>query len=380
MRSKMHQLFSSIIIMVIVAAVLSPAAVRGAASADAGTQAPTGLTPKVVDQMRVLPGSIGALPIQKRHAEDDETRLGRMLFFDTRLSGNRDMSCATCHDPALGFADGRPLAKGFGGKTLGRHTPTVLNAVYNAAQFWDGRAATLAEQATGPIMATGEMNMPTIEEVVARISAVREYRDLFAKVYGRKPTLKLVGEAIAAFEKTLTTPDSRFDRYARGDKRALNQQEKRGLALLVGKASCTQCHRGMNFSDDRYHNLGAMPGSEARPEDPGRFEVSKNEVDRGAFKTPTLRNVATTGPYMHDGSLATLEEVVEFYNRGGGKGTRSDLVFELTLTDAEKRDLVAFLKTLSGTIPRPNGADVPRDTAMAGEGKSIRSRQRPLTR
>lgn len=231
-------------------------------------------------------------------------------------------------------------------------------------------------------MATGEMNMPTTEEVVSRISAVREYRDLFAKVYGRQPTLKLVGEAIASFEETLTTPDSRFDRYARGDKRALNQQEKRGLALLVGKASCTQCHRGMNFSDDRYHNLGAMPGSEARPEDPGRFKVSKNEVDRGAFKTPTLRNVASTGPSMHDGSLATLEEVVDFYNRGGGKGTKSSLVFALNLTDAEKRDLVAFLKTLSGTIPRPNGSDVPRDTAMApgGEEKSVRSRQRPSTR
>lgn len=370
------------VLMLMALAVVSAEAIRATGADDSHTQPPAGLTPQILDQMKVLPGAIGALPTAARQAEDDQIRLGRMLFFDKRLSRQHDMSCATCHDPALGFADGRPLAKGFAGKTLGRHTPTVLNAVFNGAQFWDGRAATLEEQATGPIMAAGEMNMPTAEEVATRVAAVPEYRDLFAKVYGREPSLKLVGVAIAAFEATLTTPDSPFDRYARGDKRALTLQEKRGLALLVGKASCTQCHRGMNFSDDRYYSLGAMPGSETRPQDPGRYQVTKNTEDLGAFKTPTLRNVSHTGPYMHDGSLATLEEVVAYYNRGGGKGTKSNLLFELHLTDAEQRDLVAFLKALSGTIPRPNGFDVPRDpsSTVGGADQSKRSRQKPSTR
>lgn len=351
------------------AAVAALAAVHLVMAED--TEGPIALGPQILDSMKVLPGRLTALPMTANNGEDAKVRLGRMLFFDKRLSRDGDMSCATCHDPQKGFADGRALALGFRGATLRRHTPTVLNAVYNKTQFWDGRAATLAEQAMGPIMASGEMNMVSEEELIRRLNAVGLYRDMFSSVYGSAPTLKFVGDAIASFETTLTTPDSRFDRYARGAKSALTDQEKRGLGLFVSKANCSQCHSGMNFTDDKFHNLGAMPGAETRQKDLGRFEITKSDEDTGAFKTPTLRNVAQTGPYMHDGSLATLEEVVDYYSNGGGTGRKSNLVMKLELTVQEKADLVAFLRSLSGTIPQPQSADVPRD-GVAGDRKSTR--------
>jgi cytochrome c peroxidase len=308
--------------------------------------------PPDVDAMRTLPGDLGALPLPPAHLSADHAAkiaLGRRLFFDTRLSLDHSMSCATCHDPEKGFTDALRLSPGFGGKALRRHSPTVLNAVHNVVQFWDGRAKDLAEQATLPIMSGDEMNMGSEERVIERLTSDPDYRKSFQELYGVRPNLKLVGDAIAAYEATLVTPDSPFDRYMRGEKSALSEAQKRGLALFVGKASCTQCHTGLNFTDNGFHNLGVGTSGA----DQGRFEVTKDPADRGKFKTPTLRNVSITAPYMHDGSVATLEEVVDFYNKGGGDAEgKSELMFELDLTAQEQKDLVAFLKSLTGTVPK----------------------------
>jgi cytochrome c peroxidase len=309
------------------------------------------VTLEMLDGMPRLPGDIGALPAVPVPADNPQTRtkveLGRRLFFEQWLSRDRKQSCASCHDPARGFADGVALGVGFGGGKLGRHTPTVLNAAYNKFQFWDGRSPSLEVQAAGPMMAAAEMNMPSEQEVVDRLRADESYRSAFLEVFGGSPSLDTVTKAIAAYERTLVTPDGPFDRYARGEKRTLAVAEKRGLLLFIGKAACTQCHRGPNFTDDKFHRIG-LPD----PADQGRFAVTQREEDRGAFKTPSLRNVALTAPYMHDGSLASLEAVVDFYDRGGdAKAGRSELIFPLELSVAEKADLVAFLKSLTGRIP-----------------------------
>lgn len=318
------------------------------------------ITTAMLDQLEALPGDLGPLPPAPAPADnpptDAKVELGRLLYFDRRLSGDGSLSCSSCHDPRKGYADGRPRAIGFGGKELGRHSPTVLNAAYNGAQFWDGRAATLEEQAAGPIEAPGEMNLPR-EELARRLGDIPEYRRRFREVFGEEPGLANVAKAIAAFERTLVTPDSRFDAYARGDKQALTEREKRGLLLFIGKAACSECHSGPNLSDSKFYVLGVRQRGPLA-DDVGRYAVTKDERDLRAFKTPTLRNVALTAPYMHDGSLATLEEVVELYDRGGGPApNRSAKLLPLRLTPREKRDLVAFLKALTGTPP---AAAVPR--------------------
>ena len=335
---------------------LAVAAAFGSKSFSADDARPfPAITPDMVDSMKVLPGGLAALPPVPVPDDNPQTQakvdLGRQLFFDTRMSGDFSSSCATCHNPSMAFTDGLPRSRGFGGKTLLRNSPTVLNAAYNSAQFWDGRAATLDEQCKGPLLSPQEMNMVDEKHLVDRLNAVPEYRRDFQTVFGSAPTLDNVAHAIAAFERTLVTPGSRFDRYALGDKTALTDQEKRGLVVFFGKGSCSECHKGPNFTDNKYHNLGAKPGP-ASPEDLGRFAITHNPEDRGAFKTPSLRNVALTAPYMHDGSVATLEDVVEFYDRGGdGAPNQSKLIFKLNLTAQEKQDLVAFLKTLTGTLP-----------------------------
>ncbi|MEO8035022.1 MAG: cytochrome c peroxidase [Acidobacteriota bacterium] len=323
------------------------------AGAAGGSSPAGGLTPATLDRLPHLPGGLASLPpgFPITPAQASKISLGRALFFDKLLSGDRLSSCATCHDPQFAFADGKPLSSGFRGKRLRRHSPTVLNAVFTLPQFWDGRATGLEAQATMPIMSSDEMNMTTEAMLVDRLDADAGYRSSFRSVYGSPPNLKLVADALAAFEQTLVTPDSPFDRYVRGDRGALSAQQKRGLVLFVGKAACTQCHNGPNLTDGNFHNVGVPAGS-GQPPDAGRFEVTKDPKDRGAFKTPTLRNVDRTAPYLHDGSVATLEEIVDLYNRGGGPGTgKSDLLFELGLKADEKNDLVAFLHTLTGRMP-----------------------------
>lgn len=329
-------------------------------SADVDGTDPEGLaiTVQMLDQMTRLPGDLAALPATSPGGSGNqaEIELGKMLFFDTRLSSDKSMSCATCHDPDKGFADGRPRAIGFAGKELLRHSPTVLNAAFNKHQFWDGRSRSLEDQALGPILSPEEMNMLNGKQLIRRLNEVPEYRDQFRKAFGQGPTLRGVARAIAAFERTLITPDSPFDRYLNGDKNTLSPKEKKGLILFISKASCSQCHNGPNLTDDKFHSLGSY-----QADDLGRYRVTRAVKDKGAFKTPSLRNIMLTMPYMHDGSLKTLEEVVDLYDQGGGSArNKSDLVLKLNLTEQEKSDLVAFLKTLTGKIPQVSRPQIPR--------------------
>ena len=335
------------------AVVLVLASPTASANPDQGPQAvpPPGLTIKVLDSMTRLPGGLAALPKPPIPRENPQTHakvdLGRTLFFDRRLSRDGSISCSTCHDPGKAYSDGLSLPVGIGHAVLRRRSPSLLDSAYNSSQFWDGRAQTLEEQALSPILSRSEMGMPDANALLARLQTIPQYRQMFLKVFGRAITLVDVGRAIAAFERTLITPDSAFDRYANGDKTALTESQKRGLILFIGKASCSQCHNGPNFTDNKFHSLGVSRAPSGQV-DLGRFLVSGNPADRQSFKTPTLRNAAQQSPYMHDGSIKTLPQVIEFYNRGGGAAPKSKLLFPLHLTAREKEDLLDFLRSLAG--------------------------------
>lgn len=274
--------------------------------------------------------------------------LGRLLYFDKRLSRDNTVSCASCHNPAQGWTDQKPVSDGIRGQKGGRNSPTVLNAAYHELQFWDGRAPSLEEQAKGPIANPVEMGF-THEEVVDRISKIKGYRRLFKQAFGdEKVTIDRIAQALATFERlNALTGGSPFDRHEAGDPKALTDEQLEGMRLFFGKANCSVCHAGKSFADGDFHNLGV--GMTAAKPDLGRYEVTKQERDRGAFRTPTLRNLTDTFPYMHDGSLGTLEAVIDFYDRGGEKNDwlSSDMK-PLGLTPAEKARLVAFLKALDG--------------------------------
>jgi cytochrome c peroxidase len=294
-----------------------------------------------------LPVGLGALPDPPIPADNQQTPqkvgLGKRLFFDKALSADRSISCGSCHDPKKGLSDGRPHALGFHGTVLRRHTPSIWNAAYNASQFWDGRADTLEDQATGPMSSPGEMNSPGERELMKRLEADPYYRGAFPSVFGESLTLRDVAKALAAFERTLIAKNSRFDRYARGDKRALTLHEKNGLVVFIGKGRCARCHNGLNFTDNKFQNIGV-----GQEDDKGRFAVTAIESDRGAFKTPSLRNVELHAPYMHDGSVPTLEAVIDYYDRGGdSRPGKSPFVMKIGLTVGEKRDVLAFLKALT---------------------------------
>ncbi|MEW6325274.1 MAG: cytochrome c peroxidase [Nitrospirota bacterium] len=341
---------------------LSTVADRDAMSAPAPAQPPAVeefITIEMLDGVTAFPGNISALPpvsIPKDNpGTPEKIELGRRLFFDTRLSGDNRFSCAWCHNPALAFTDGLPRASGFGNKELGRHSPTVLNAAYMATQFWDGRAATLEEQAQLPIINKDEMNL-NADDLPKKLSAIPFYQQRFKKVFGEGPTLANVGKAIAAYERTLVTRDTPFDRYLRGDKQALTDQQKRGLILFISRAACSRCHNGPNLADDKFHNIG-LPQAGPMKEDVGRYAVTRDEKDRRAFKTSSLRNVALTPPYMHNGIFTTLDEVVDFYNKGGEDDPNKDPeIFPLNLTAEEQLDLVAFLRALNGWTPEMEAA------------------------
>jgi cytochrome c peroxidase len=278
-----------------------------------------------------------------------KVELGKDLYFDKRVSGDGTVSCATCHDPTKGWTDRSPVSTGIKGQRGTRSAPTVLNSAYMEVQFWDGRAPSLEEQAKGPIQNPIEMGS-THEATIKRIASVKGYAPLFKAAFGdEKIDIDRVAKAIASFERTVLTGDSPYDRWLAGDKKAMSESAARGHALFndSAKANCAICHDGFNFSDSDFHNLGV--GMKAKKPDLGRFEVTKQEKDKGAFKTPTLRNLADTAPYMHDGSEKTLKEVVEFYNRGGEKNPWLDgRIHPLRLTPAQVDDVVAFLDALNG--------------------------------
>jgi cytochrome c peroxidase len=318
------------------------------------TAPPPGLTIKVLDSLTRLPGGLSALPAPPIPADNVQTEakieLGRMLFFDKRLSLDRSTSCASCHDPDKAYSDDRARAVGIGHTILSRRAPSLLNGAYNSAQFWDGRARSLEEQALAPMLSTTEMGMPGPKALVERLQGVPEYSRRFHFVFGRAVNLRDIQRAIAAFERTLVTPDAAFDRYVKGDKQALTDQQKRGLILFIGKASCSQCHSGPNFTDNKFHSLGLLPG-QTDDVDLGHFVVSRKLADRHAFKTPSLRSSTDQSRFMHNGAIATLADVIEFYDQGGGRGVRSSLLFKLQLTAGEKGDLLAFLHALAGRVP-----------------------------
>jgi cytochrome c peroxidase len=285
--------------------------------------------------------------------------LGKQLYFDGRLSKNGQVACAFCHNPFAGFADPRQTSIGVDGKVGGRQAPTVFNTGFNRVQFWDGRAGSLEEQAIGPIHNPIEMG-ETHEHVVAKLKKIKGYQDQFKAVFGTDVNLQGIAEAIAAYERTVISSDSAFDKYVLGDRQAMDAAAVRGMTLFKGKARCILCHGGPNFTDNRFHNLG-VPQVGPLAEDLGRYNVTRQESDRGAFKTPTLRSIAETAPYMHDGAFKTLEEVVDFLDQGGGANQHlSPLVKKLELTAEEKTDLVAFLKALSGEPQKFEMPKLPR--------------------
>lgn len=308
---------------------------------------------KKADDMAPLKVPLGLdADISKWIPEDNpltpaKIELGKKLYFDPRLSVDGTVSCATCHHPQFGFSNGVPVSAGFKGQLGNRNSPTVLNRLYSQAQFWDGRAASLEEQALGPVQNPVEM-ANTLEGMVGTLNKIAGYKAEFKKAFGSEAiTAEGVGKAIAAFERTLLSGDSAFDRFQAGDTKALSEPAKSGFALFMGKAGCAECHKLPNFTDEEYHNLGV--GMDKTNPDLGRYNVTHNVKHKGCFKTPTLRHIAETYPYLHDGSAETLEEVVDLYDRGGVANPYLDEKIELLgLTAEEKKDLVEFMKALTG--------------------------------
>ncbi len=293
---------------------------------------------------------LGLVPVQwpkDNPYSAEKAELGRLLYFDKRLSGDNTVACASCHAPQMGFTDNAPVSTGIRSQKGGMSAPTVINRAYSLNQFWDGRAATLEEQAKGPIQNPIEMGA-THEDCVGKLNKIAGYRQMFGRVFGKEEIdIDNVAKAIATFERTVLSGNSAFDKYSAGNKKAMTSAQVRGMDVYFNKAKCDQCHEGMNFTSNGYHNLGV--GSDKATPDVGRFAVTKQDRDWGAFKTPTLRDVAHTGPYMHDGSLKTLEEVVDFYDKGGTPNRNLDeKIKKLNLTAAQKKDLVEFLKALNG--------------------------------
>jgi cytochrome c peroxidase len=276
-----------------------------------------------------------------------KAELGRYLYFDRRLSADDSVSCASCHQPEHGFTDGAPVSTGIKAQKGGRSAPTVINRAYSLAQFWDGRAPSLEEQAKGPMANPIEMGN-THEAIAEKLKGIAGYRVLFTKAFGSQEiTIDMTAKAIACFERTVLSGNAPYDRYKRGDKKAMTPEQVRGMSVFIDKAKCDQCHEGANFTLNAYANLGV--GADKPEPDVGRYAVTKDPRDWGVFKTPTLREIEHTAPYMHDGSLQTLQEVVDFYDKGGIKNKNLDeKIKPLHLTDQDKQDLLAFLKALSG--------------------------------
>lgn len=275
--------------------------------------------------------------------------LGKKLFFDVRLSGGGNMSCATCHNPIYGWSDGLATAKGFNSEVLGRSSPTIINTAFNSLQMWDGRKKDLEDQATGPLESEHEMaaNLPVM---MAFLNKSEGYKADFAKAYpGEAIDKTTLAKAIATFERTVISNNSPFDRWIKGEKRAMTAQQVTGFRLFADpkKGNCAACHQGSNFTDNGFHNLGLASYGVDKP-DLGRYMQKKVAVLKGAFKTPTLRDVTLTAPYFHDGSAKTLNEVVAHYNKGGEvKTDLSSNIKPLNLSEKEMADIVAFLEALT---------------------------------
>nr|WP_306815240.1 cytochrome c peroxidase [Limnobacter parvus] len=282
--------------------------------------------------------------------------LGKTLFFDPRLSRNGNMSCASCHNPSLGWSDGLKTARGDHGKLLPRATPTITNVAYSKILMWDVRHPSLESQALGPMESEDEMNTD-FEQVLGFLSSNAKYQTMFKQAFPAEGvSTSAMAKALANFQRTVVVNDSRFDRWLAGDTAALSWSEWRGFQLFKGKAMCSKCHSATNFTDDGFHNIGLSQLATEKA-DVGRYLIRKVKVNKGAFKTPPLRDVANTAPYFHDGSSGTLSEVIDHYTKGGEIRTNlSPNMFALDLTELEKKDLVEFMYSLSSA---PKSFDVP---------------------
>lgn len=280
-----------------------------------------------------------------------ESALGEALFFDPALSRDSTISCASCHKPEFAFADNTPLSKGVRGRSGERNTPSAMNQGDRNFYFWDGRAETLEEQALGPMENHVEMDMP-LSIVIKRLLASERYRRAFHNVYGKRPNLDLVARAMAAYEKTLETSNSPFDLYMKAEDTSLfSTSARRGLAIFNGKARCFDCHFGVDFTgSDNFRNIGLYNAKDLN--DAGRFKITGLPKDLGAFKTPGLRNIAQTAPYMHNGMMKTLREVIDYYDAPDKlvpDAINRDTILQrpLGLSETEKKDLENFLMSLS---------------------------------
>jgi len=272
----------------------------------------------------------------------EKIALGKKFFWDKRWSTSGTVACVSCHQPDHGWTDPQRFSTNFAGKPTPRRAPTLVNRLFSDSQLWTGLRVSLEEQAL-------KDSNRTDEKVVEHLGAVPAYQQEFRKVFGRELNPDGVAKAIAAYVRTIVSGNSPYDRFRAGDKSAMSAAAQRGLAVFEGKALCARCHAGFNFTDEGYRNIGV--GMDKENPDLGRYAVTKIESDKGAFKTPTLRDVAKRTPYMHDGSQKTLDEVIAFYNQGGHKNPwLSSEVKPLKLTDQEQKDVVAFLNSLSGEI------------------------------
>jgi cytochrome c peroxidase len=343
----------------------------------------------------------------------EKVALGQKLFFDGRLSADDTVACATCHDPARAFTDGRPVSIGIHGRVGQRNAPTILNALYNKTQFWDGRAKTLEEQASFPIINSFEMGQPALDAAVTKLAGVEEYKQAFQKVFGRPLNGPDLLRAIAAYERTLVSFDSPFDHFIAGDQNAIDESARRGWELFNTKARCNKCHAltetqrdVTNFTDFDFHNIGigilrhnVVPLARKAEQEIasghleavdraaiqtemsvlGRFLITKKEADIAAFKTPIFRNILLTGPYFHDGSQETLWDVMDHYNKGDGINDPwlDEDMQPLALTESEIDDLVAFLVSLTSPEYKELGAqELQRQQALARKSRPQRDTKR----
>jgi cytochrome c peroxidase len=285
-----------------------------------------------------------------------KAQLGQQLFFDRRLSSSSAQSCASCHDPGFGWGDGLPVGVGYGMAKLPRRSASIVNAAWGAVYMWDGRGASLEDQAKLPIQSPIEMNM-TMEALVKRLALLPQYNQLFAAAFPNEGlSTKSITEALATYERTIVSERAPFDAWIDGDERAIPEEAKRGFVIFTTKGHCASCHEGWNFTNDGFQDIG-LPGTDAGR---GQFLPRVAKMNH-AFKTPGLREIANRGPYMHDGSLETLEKVIDHYDRGGvDRPSRSDLIVPLGLTAQDRFDLVAFLKSLSSNLTRTAAPMFPR--------------------
>jgi cytochrome c peroxidase len=268
--------------------------------------------------------------------------LGQQLFWDRRWSKTETVACVDCHRPDHGWSDPRPFSLDHAGQPTARHSPTLINRLFSEVQGWPGHRPSLEALLS-------QLPFTSPDAVVQNLGAIQGYQEQFQRVFGTAVTAEGAAQALATYTRTILSGNAPYDRFRAGDQQALSEAAQRGLVLFEGKARCSRCHSGGNFTDEDYHNLGV--GMTREHPDLGRYTVTQHEADRGAFKTPTLRDVARRGPYMHDGSLATLEQVVDFYDTGGHANPwLSPQSRPLHLTAAQRADLVTFLHALSGEI------------------------------